>query len=149
MGADVQELSLLLFDISDVFAPGGDTDTQKPAPIFADLLRKHFPTAKSIAHLGSYHFCVLLKEDQAFDEALAINRLCAEANSVLHRDGSDSSLSTFVGRVQYDAQKYVSLDDMLRQADGMFFRHEKQPLPKVEDRHGLIGALVRWRKTIY
>lgn len=148
-GADAQELSLLLFDISDVFASGSDTDSQKPAPVFADLLRKHFPTAQSIAHLGGYHFCVLLKDDEAFDEALAINRLCADAKGSLHYDGSDGSLSIFVGCVRYDAKKYLSIDDMLREADGMFSRHEKQPLPDVKGRSGIVDSLVRWRKTIF
>lgn len=148
-GADAGELSLLLFDISDVFASGGDTESQKPAPIFADLLRKHFPVAQSIAHLGGYHFCVLHKENEDFDEALAINSLCAGARDLLHYDGSDGSLLIFVGCVRYDAKKYVSIDDMLREADGMFSRHEKQPLPEVKDRPGIVDTLASWRKTIF
>lgn len=148
-GADAGELSLLLFDISDVFSSKGDTDPKKPGTVFAELLRKHFSTAQSIAHLGGYHFCVLLKDDETFDEALAINRLCTDAKSSLHYDGSDGSLSIFVGCVRYDAKKYLSIDDMLREADGMFSRHEKQPLPKVKGRTGLVDALVSWRKTIF
>ena len=148
-GADARKLSMLLFDISDVFASPADTDLHKPGTIFAELLREHFPVAQSIAHLGGYHFCVLLEEDEVFDGTLAINRLCADAKGSLHYDGSDGSLSIFVGRVQYDAKKYESIDDMLREADGMFSRHEKQPLAKVRDRHRFVDALVSWRKTIY
>lgn len=148
-GADARELSLLLFDISDVFASGGDSDSQKPALIFADLLRKHFPAAQSIAHLGGYHFCVLHGRDKAFDEALAIDRLCAGAKDSLQYDGHHGSLSIFVGCLRYDATKYHSIDDMLREADGMFSRHEKQPLPDVKHRSGIVDTLVSWRKTIY
>lgn len=148
-GADAGELSLLLFDISDVFSSKGDIDPKKPGTVFAELLRKHFPSAQSIAHLGGYHFCVLIKKDGTFDEALAINRLCADAKGSLHYDGGDGSLSIFVGCVRYDAKKYLSIDDMLREADGMFSRHEKQPLPDVKAHSKLVDALVSWRKTIF
>lgn len=148
-GAGAGELSLLLFDISDVFSAKGDTDPKKPGTVFAELLRKHFPSAQSIAHLGGYHFCVLQRKDEVFDEALAINRLCADAKGSLHYDGGDGSLSIFVGCVRYDANKYVSIDDMLREADGMFSRHEKQPLPDVRAHSKLVDALVSWRKTIF
>ena len=148
-GADACKLSMLLFDISDVFASPADTDLQKPGTIFAELLREHFPVAKSIAHLGGYHFCVLLEEDEAFDGTLAINRLCADAKGSLHYDGSDGSLSIFVGCVQYDAMKYGSIDEMLREADGMFSRHEKQPSAKGKGRHGFADKLISWRKTIF
>lgn len=148
-GADACKLSMLLFDISDVFASPADTDLKKPGPIFAELLREHFPVAKSIAHLGGYHFCVLLEEDEAFDGTLAINRLCADAKGSLHYDGSDGSLSIFVGCVQYDAMKYGSIDEMLRDADGMFSRHEKQPSAKGKGRHGFADKLISWRKTIF
>ncbi|MBT8089997.1 MAG: GAF domain-containing protein [Gammaproteobacteria bacterium] len=148
-GAEACKLSMLLFDISEVFVSAGGSDLQKPGTIFAELLREHFPVAQSIAHLGGYHFCVLLKEDEAFDDTLAINRLCADAKGSLHYDGSDGALSIFVGCVEYDANKYGSIDDMLREADGMFSRHEKQPLAKAKDRHRLADALVSWRKTIF
>ena len=148
-GADAGALSLLLFDISDVFTTQGEADSKKPGTAFAELLREHFPTAQSIAHLGGYHFCVLLKKDETFDEALAINRLCAGAKDSLHYDGSDGSLSIFVGCVRYDAKKYVSIDDMLQEADGMFSRHEKQPLPEIKSHSGLVDTLVSWRKTIF
>jgi len=147
--ADARKLSMLLFDINDVFTSPDDTDLPKPGTLFAALLREHFPVAQSIAHLGGYHFCVLLEEDVAFDGTLAINRLCADAKGSLHYDGSDGSLSIFVGCVQYDAKKYNSIDDMLREADGMFSRHEKHPLAKDKDRHPLADALISWRKTIF
>jgi len=146
---DAHKLSMLLFDISDVFASPADTDLQKPGTVFAELLREHFPVAQSIAHLGGYHFCVLLKEDETFDDTLAINCLCADAKGTLHYDGNDGSLSIFVGCVQYDEKKYESIDDMLREADGMFSRHEKQPLAKARGRHRFVDALVSWRKTIF
>ncbi len=148
-GADARKLSMLLFDISDVFVSPDGTDLQKPGTIFAELLREHFPVAKSIAHLGGYHFCVLLEEDEAFDGTLAINRLCADAKGSLHYDGSDGSLSIFVGCVRNDAKKYDSIDDMLREADGMFSRHEKQPSANRRDRHSFADKLVSWRKTIF
>jgi len=148
-GADARKLSMLLFDISDVFASPSDTDLPKPGTIFAELLREHFPVAQSIAHLGGYHFCVLLEEDEDFDGTLAINRLCADAKGSLHCDGRDGSLSIFVGCVQYDATKYHSIDEMLREADGMFSRHEKQPLPDVKRRSAILDTLVSWRKTIF
>lgn len=148
-GAAAHSLSMLLFDISDVFASPGDTDLPKPGTIFAELLREHFPVAQSIAHLGDYHFCALLEEDGAFDVTLAINRLCADAKDSLHYDGSDGSLSIFVGRVQSDTKKVDSIDDMLREADEMFARHDKQPLAKGRDRHGFADTLISWRKTIF
>ena len=148
-GADTRKLSMLLFDISDVFVSPGDTDSHEPGTIFAKLLREHFPVAQSIAHLGGYHFCVLLEEDENFDDTLAINRLSADAKGSLYYVGGDGSVSIFVGCVEYDAKKYESIDDMLREVDGMFSRHEKQPLAKGKDRHRFADKLVSWRKTIF
>ena len=143
-------LSVLLFDIDDVLASHDDENSGlSPGAIFAKLLRVHFPTAPSIAHIGDYHFCVLLNADKDFDEVLAISRLCSNAKDLLcFADGHDS-LTPFVGRIQYNSNKYVSVDDMRRDADGMFLRHERQPLPDETDIKGFVEALIGWRKTIF
>ena len=143
-------LSVLLFDIDDVLSSHDDMNPgMSPGEIFAQILHEHFPTARSIAHIGDYHFCVLLKADKNFDEVRAINHLCSKAKELLcFADGHDF-LTPFVGRILYNSNKYASVDDMLRDADGMFLKHERPPLPDKADMRKLLKALVGWRKTIF
>ena len=143
-------LSVLLFDIDDVLSSHDDGNSAlSPGEIFSGLLHDHFPTAPSIAHIGDYHFCVLFKEDADFDEVRAINRLCADAKDLLCFAEGHDYLTPFVGRIQYNSDKYASVHDVLRDADGMFLKHERQPLPDKTDVKQLIKALVGWRKTIF
>jgi hypothetical protein len=143
-------LSLLLFDISDACTSKNNSDSNALlGEIFARLLQSHFPTARSIARIGDHRFCVLLKADKDFDDARAINRLCADAKDAFCHDDGHGSLSAFVGRIQYDPDRYASIDEVLREADGMFFRHERQPLPDETDINRFVKALVGWRKTIF
>lgn len=142
--------SVLLFDIDDVLLSQNHSDSQmSPGEIFARLLHSHFPTALSIAHIGGYHYCVLLKADRAFDEVRAINRLCADAKDLLSFAGGHESLSPFVGRIQYNSDRYASVDDMVREADRMFLGHEKQSPPDASGINRFIGVLFGWRKTVF
>ena len=143
-------LSLLLFDISDIMALQSDPAAQmSPAESFAKLLHGHFPSAQSIAHVGAYHFAVLLKVDPDFDETRAVNRLCTEVKKTLCPDGGKGLLPPFVGQVRSDPNKHETFMDMLNDADGMFFRREKRPLPEDISNSAVVRALVNWRKTIF
>ncbi len=121
-----RRFSLLLFNLGDAMVSQGDTGSPlSSGERFARLLHEHFPAARSSVHLGGNDFCVLLEYDESFDEILAINRLEANTRDIFRSaEGKDES-SVFVGRVSYDPQKHVSIDDMLREADSMFFRREK------------------------
>lgn len=147
---DERGLSVLLFDIDDVLASHDDENSRlSPAEIFSQLLHDHFPTAKSIAHIGNYHFCVLLKADKDFDEIRAISRLSSDAKKLLcFADGHDF-LTPFVGRIQYNSNRYASVNDMFVDADRMFLRHERQPIPEETDINQFLKKLVGWRKTIF
>ena len=120
-----------------------------PAESFAKLLHGHFQSAQSIAHVGAYHFAVLLKADQEFDETRAVNSFCTEVKKTLCPDGGKGLLSPFVGQVRSDPDKYESFVDMLADADGMFFRRKKPPLPEDMNSSAVVKALVNWRKTIF
>ena len=143
-------LSLLLFDISDMLAAHNDPNAQPSrAESFAKLLQGHFPRAQSIAHIGAYHFAVLLRSDQDFDEIRAVNRLCTEVKRTLYPDGGKGLLSPFVGRIRSNPDKYESFMDMLHDADGMFFRREKPLSPEDINDSAVVKALMNWRKTIF
>jgi GGDEF domain-containing protein len=147
---DERGFSVLLFDIDDVLGSHDDVDpAMSPGEIFAKLLHNHFPTAPSIAHIGDYHFCVLLEADKDFDEVRAINRLCSDARDLLCFAEGHDSLTPFVGRIQYNSNDYASVDDMLREADEMFLRHEEQPAAEEADIKRFVKELVGWRKTIF
>jgi hypothetical protein len=67
--ADERGCAVLLFDIDDVLASHDDDNSgTSPGEVFAHLLHDHFPTARSIAHIGDYHFCVSLGPDKVFDD---------------------------------------------------------------------------------
>jgi len=151
---EARRFSVLLFDLTDVVTAKSHTEWQlPPGETFAKLLRSHFPDAKSIAYLGREDFCVLLQEDKAFDATKATSRLCKEARDAIFPDAELESFSAFVGRIDYAPDKYTNIEDMLHDADALFFKREKQPLPKAlgddqeEDQGG--EALARWRKTIF
>lgn len=131
-----RRFSLLLFNLGDAPVSKGDTGSALPSgEKFARLLQEHFPTARSWAHLGGNDFCVLLEDDGSFDETLATSRLCAHTREVFFAPEGEEAFSAFVGRVPYDPQKHTSIDDMLREADSMFFRREKQQVPETAEKN--------------
>ncbi len=60
-----------------------------------------------------------------------------------------NSFTAYVGRIEYDSDKYTCIDDMLHDADVLFFGRERQPLPQAPMENRAAEALVRWRKTIF
>ena len=148
--ADDRGRSVLLFDIDDVLASHDDEDPgTSPGEIFAQLLHDHFPTARSIAHIGNYHFCVSLGPDEGFDEIKAINRLCSAAKDLLCFADGHRFLTPFVGRIQNDPDQFSCGDDMLIDAERMFLRHERQPVPHETDIKQFLKELVGLRSTIF
>ncbi len=142
--------SVLLFDIDDVLDAHDDVNAAlSPGDLFAGLLHDHFPTARSIAHIGDYHFCVLLKRDEDFDEVRAINHVCSAAKDLLCFADGHEFLTPFVGHIHHSSGKYVSVDDMVRDADRMFLMHERQPSPGKTDIKEFVKEMVGWRKTIF
>lgn len=147
---DEPGLSVLLFDIDDVLESHDDSDVgTSPGEIFGELLLDHFPTARSIAHIGDYHFCVLLKPSKDFDEVRAINHVCSAAKGLLCFADGHESLTPFVGHLHYNSSRYASVNDMLRDADRMFLMHEAHDVPNGPDIKGFIKEMVGWRKTIF
>ena len=148
--ADERGCSVLLFDIDDVLEAHDDENSgTSPGDIFAQLLHDHFPTARSIAHIGDYHFCVSLEPDKGFDETKAINHLCSDAKKLLCFAEGHHFLTPFVGRMQNNPNQYKSGTDMLVDAQRMFVRHERQPAPHETDIKQFLKELVGWRKTIF
>ncbi len=147
---DEHGLSVLLFDIDDVLGSHDDDNAgTSPGEIFAQLLHDHFPTAASIAHIGDYHFCVLLRPDEAFDEVRAINHLCSDARKLLCFAEGHEFLTPFVGRIQYNSDRYATVDEMFLDADRMFLSHERQPIRNEPDIKQFLKKLVGWRQTIF
>ncbi len=147
---DEHGLSVLLFDIDDVLASHDDEyPGLSPLEIFSQLLHDYFPTARSIAHIGNYHFCVLLKQDESFDEVRAINRLCSDAKKLLCFADGHEFLTPFAGHLQYNPDSDASVDDMLLDAERMFLRHERVPIPDGPTINQFLKNLVSRRKTIF
>ena len=148
--ADERRLSVLLFDIDDVLAAHDDENSDtSPGDVFAQLLHDHFPTARSIAHIGDYHFCVSLGREEGFDELKAISCLCSDAKNLLCFAEGHHFLTPYVGRMQYDPDRYASVDDMLVDAERMFLNHEREPVPRESDIKQFLKEMVGWRKTIF
>ena len=145
---DEPGLSVLLFDIDDVLESHNDSRTS-PGEIFGELLLDHFPTAKSIAHIGDYHFCVLLKPSKDFDEVRAINHVCSAAKGLLCFADGHEKLTPFVGHIHYNPSKYASVNDMVCDADRMFLMHERHDQPSGPDIKGFVKEMIGWRKTIF
>ena len=148
--ADESDLAVLLFDIDDVLAAHADgAPGPSPAEIFSQLLHDHFPAARSIAHVGDYHFFVALEADDDFDDVKATNRLCSDAKKMLCFAKGHRLLTPYVGRMLNDPDQYGSLDGMIAHAEDMFFRHERQPAPREADIRQFLKKLVGWRDTIF
>ncbi len=143
-------LSLLLFNISGVSRPQNDVESRRaPTNVFADLLRDYFRSAESIAHIGGGCFCVLLKKNRYFDEAKATNLVCLAAKKAMRDYENSGAATSLVGRIQFDSNRHESFGDMLREADGMFFKYENRPAPDYEDSNRFVKAVINWRKTIF
>lgn len=147
---DESGLSLLLFDISDLPASqGGAGSRRSPGNMFAELLQSYYPAADEIAHIGGYRFCVLLKEDPGFDAARATNQVSAAWKIALRDYDRRGSSPVLVGRVRFDSNRHAAFDDMLRDADGLFFNHENPPPPDYAESSRFVDAVINWRKTIF
>ncbi|MBU2677387.1 MAG: GGDEF domain-containing protein, partial [Gammaproteobacteria bacterium] len=150
MEAADRHFSLLLFDLTEVVVSQNDADWRvPPGQIFAQQLRHHFPEALSIASLGREDFCVLLKDDENFDEATAIDRVCIESRKLIFSDERYGSFTPYVGRIPYDPEKYDCIVDMLHEADDQFFKRDAKLSPTIDDKDRSTESLERWRKTIF
>ena len=150
MPAERGRFSLLLFDINEMLAAQEHIEPElRRSKQFSDLLHRYFPKALSIAHMGANDFCVLLRDDPSFDEILHVSHVCAEARSLICANSDGDAVSPLVGRIRYDRKKYSSFDQVMQEADRMFYRREKLPWPKKMQPNRFVKALVRWRKTIY
>jgi len=143
-------LSVLLFDIDDVLASHDDDNSGlSPGEIFSQLLHDYFPTARSIAHIGDYHFCVLLRPDATFDEVRAINRLCSDAKKLLCFADGHEFLTPYVGHLQCNLYREAPVDDIRLDAERMFRRHERVPIPDGPSIKQFLKDLITPRKTIF
>lgn len=143
-------MSLLLFDINDVSRSPDDLESRRAAEnVFAELLRTYFRSAESIAHIGSHRFCVLLNENPYFDEAKATNLVGVAARKALRDYGSGRTSWALAGRVGFDPDRHASFDDMLREAEGIFFSYESRQPPDFSDSNRFVKAVLNWRKTIF
>lgn len=140
--------SLHLFKIEDV---ASEVLLEEPhlsaGKIFATLLPSFYPRAQSIASLGDNTFGVLIKKDNAFDERRAINHLCTLTKNALS-DRQDRR-PAFVGLVQFSRDHHESFDDVMRDVDAMFFRHQDSATPSRSDRHRFRDAFARLRAAIH
>jgi GGDEF domain-containing protein len=143
-------MSLLLFDIGELTRSPEDAEARRaPENVFAELLRGYFRSAESVAHIGGHRFCVLLKDNPYFDETKATNLVCIAAKKELHDYAQSGVPWALVGRVGFDAERHASFDDMLAEADGIFFSHENRPQPDFSDSGRFVKAVLNWRKTIF
>ena len=148
--SDTSGLSLLLFDIGEMSSPQDEVRTRRaPECIFADLLRGYFSSAESIAYIGGYRYCVLLRENPYFDAAKATNLVCVAAKKELREYWGSGSPWALAGRVRYASQRHASFDDILREADGVFFSYEKRPSVDLAESNRFVKAVLNWRKTIF
>ena len=142
--------SLLLFDLTEIVAAGGEKALAAPAgETFAALLRQHFPTAKSIASLGREDFCVLLKDDRSFDEEAAIEAVCKKARERIYPHPHFDTFDALVGRIDFDPERHTSFIDMLHEADELFFVRDTKPSEEIAEKVRSRETLARWRKTIF
>ncbi len=142
--------SLLLFDLTEVTEAGNGRDQQAAQDkAFANLLRRHFPQAESVAALGREDFCVLVRNDDDADQAWAIDAVCTAAREQIFPGPQFADFNALVGRIDYDPEKYASFIDMLYQADELFFIRDTHPSPEIAKKAMTREALARWRKTIF
>ena len=147
---DDRRISLLLFDLTEIVAAGGGSTFESSAgEQFAELLRRYFPRAESIASLGREDFCVLLKENRSFDEDDAIDSVGKEARGLIYPDDCFDEFEAFVGRIDYDPDRHVEFIDMLHEADELFFLRDTKPPKGIADKVRSRETLARWRKTIF
>lgn len=148
--SDDSGMSLLLFDIGKRSGQVAESASRLAAEnIFAELLRRYFRSAESIAHIGGQRFCVLTKENLYFDVAKATNLVCVAANKELRDNKLDGPPWALVGRVRFAPERHASFDDMLREADGLFFSYENRRQPDFADSNRFVKAVLGWRKTIF
>lgn len=148
MDSKERRFSLHLFDITEVVQTQTNWEgTDSPGETFAKLLHRHFPTAASIAYLGREDFCILLKEDESFDEAQATSNVCTEARELIYPDARFENFSTHVGCIRYDPGKHAGIDDMLHAADKLFFERDAQSSKAVPGIDRTSESLDRWRRN--
>ncbi len=144
-----RSFSVLVFDIND-FALRNETGSESSrVEAFSTLLRNHFPSAATIAHLGCNEFCVLIFDDANFDEETVIVGLLSDTEDIFTDKQASSFLSPLVGRVRYDFDKHSCFTDMLHEVDRRFVRRDRELLDEPQMWAPFIDRLMKYRKTIY
>jgi len=92
---------------------------------------------------------VLLERDESFDERRAVNHLCAAAKTALAPANGGGNFAAFVGIVQYDPNKHITFDDVIRDVDAMFQRREKAALPEMTSTNPFVNAWLNWRNSAH
>lgn len=150
-----RQFSVLLFDIHEAVAAQNDSQSSaSPNEKFAELLKKYFPKAQSIANIDNKYFCVLLKDSLGDTQSKIVQRLSAEAKKSLFAESNDSKCVRYIGFVDYDAAKHISIDEVLNDTDKMFQERDKQDQEDeehavTEGSKGVLDKILGWRKSVF
>ncbi len=146
----LRKFSLHLFDISDAEASSQESDAEiAPEETFGRLLTSYYPSAREIARIGENTFCVLLEPKEAFDERRAISHVSVAARKAFSFASSKQNFSTYVGMVQYKRRKHKSFDDVMRDVDAMFRRHERTPVAQAAASNRLADTWHKWLDAMH
>ena len=124
-----QSLELVLLDISHLRGSSNASMAERsPITVFSQMLTENFPRAKVIAHMGGGNFCVLVDQHEVVDEIAIVRHLCARASELLAADDAEDFLPVFVGSIRCGESTHSSIDEIIREADALFFQRAQQPV---------------------
>ncbi|NNC54788.1 MAG: GAF domain-containing protein, partial [Pseudomonadales bacterium] len=125
-----QTFLLTLLNVTSVISKQPDTTRINDwRDRFASHLHDQFAHAVSIAHLGSDQYCILHEKHCSLPAEEMLHHACASTDPALHR------ADIFLGDLDIRRSNFVAMEDLLRDADGLFFRDKRALLPEMDAKH--------------
>ncbi len=100
----------------------------------AGIFKETFRESDIIARMSGDEFAVLLIDTPEKNISLINSRLREKITSFNNESGSDYELAVSVGMVVYDHEQQRSIDDLLKEADGLMYEEKLRKKAQRKDR---------------
>lgn len=95
---------------------------------FAEAMKQVFRDSDIVGRLGGDEFCVLLTETDRHAAGSAIDRFFNAVEERNDRTAANNRLAFSAGVIEFDKDRYASIDEMLADADALMYQRKRAKL---------------------
>ncbi len=125
---DMQGMALLFADLDNlkwINDAMGHIAGDRALTDIASILKETFRESDIIARIGGDEFVILARETREINIESLTSRLHAQLAEYNIFKGGALNLSLSIGTVRYDPRHPYSIDELLKQADTLMYKHKK------------------------